>query len=89
MALTFLLIGKPVQRLGKIHGLITPPELVFHLTGSPVLRLLFFVVMTAFLSGCLTAVIVQLYFRVLFSKQEGAKGKKDPEQKSDDGPEYF
>lgn len=48
MALTFVLIGKPVQRLGKIYGLITPPELVFHLTGSPVLRLLFFVVMTVF-----------------------------------------
>jgi len=48
MALTFLLIGKPVQRLGKAHGLITPPELVFHLTGSPALRLLFFVVMTVF-----------------------------------------
>jgi solute:Na+ symporter, SSS family len=48
MALTFLLIGKPVQRLGKTYGLITPPELVFHLTGSPVLRLLFFVVMTVF-----------------------------------------
>ena len=48
MALTFLLIGKPVQRLGKTYGLITPPELVFHLTGSPALRLLFFVVMTVF-----------------------------------------
>lgn len=48
MALTFLLIGKPVQRLGKTYGLITPPELIFHLTGSPVLRLLFFVVMTVF-----------------------------------------
>lgn len=48
MALTFLLIGKPVQRLGKTHGLITPPELIFHLTGSPALRLLFFVVMTVF-----------------------------------------
>ena len=48
MALTFILIGKPVQRLGKIHGMITPPELVYHLTGSPVLRLLFFLVMTVF-----------------------------------------
>ena len=48
MALTFVLIGKPVQRLGKIYGLITPPELVYHLTGSPVLRLLFFLVMTVF-----------------------------------------
>ena len=48
MALTFVLIGRPVQRLGKEYGLITPPELVFHLTGSPGLRLLFFVVMTVF-----------------------------------------
>jgi len=48
MALTFVLIGRPVQRLGKEYGLITPPELVSHLTGSPGLRLLFFVVMTVF-----------------------------------------
>jgi SSS family solute:Na+ symporter len=48
MALTFLLIGLPAWRLGKEHGLITPPELVHHLTGSSSLRLLFFVVMTVF-----------------------------------------
>ena len=48
MALTFLLIGLPAWRLGKKHGLITPPELVYHLTGSSALRLLFFVVMTVF-----------------------------------------
>ena len=48
MALTFVLIGRPVQRLGKEYGLITPPELVLHLTGSPGLRLLFFLVMTVF-----------------------------------------
>ena len=48
MALTFVLIGRPVQRLGREYGLITPPELVLHLTGSPGLRLLFFVVMTVF-----------------------------------------
>ncbi len=48
MALTFVLIGRPVQRLGKEFGLITPPELVSHLTGSPGLRLLFFLVMTVF-----------------------------------------
>jgi len=48
MALTFLIIGQPIQRLGKTYGLITPPELVFHLTGSPTLRLLFFIVMTVF-----------------------------------------
>ena len=48
MALTFLLIGLPAWRLGKEHGLITPPELVHHLTGSSGLRLLFFLVMTVF-----------------------------------------
>ena len=48
MALTFVLIGRPAQRLGKEFGLITPPELVAHLTGSPGLRLLFFLVMTVF-----------------------------------------
>jgi len=48
MALTFVLIGRPVWRLGKEHGLVTPPELVYRLTGSPILRLLFFLVMTAF-----------------------------------------
>ena len=48
MALTFVLIGRPAWRLGKEHGLVTPPELVYRLTGSPVLRLLFFLVMTVF-----------------------------------------
>jgi len=48
MALTFVLIGRPAWRLGRAHGLVTPPELVFRLTGSPVLRCLFFVVMTVF-----------------------------------------
>lgn len=48
MALTFVLIGRPTQRLGKRFGLLTPPELVSHLTGSTPLRLLFFVVMTVF-----------------------------------------
>ena len=48
MALTFVLIGRPVQQLGKTYGLITPPELVAQLTGSKGLRLLFFLVMTVF-----------------------------------------
>jgi len=48
MALTFVLIGRPTWRLGKEHGLVTPPELVYRLTGSPVLRFLFFLVMTVF-----------------------------------------
>ncbi len=48
MALTFAIIGRPVWHLGKQHGLITPPELVFQRTRSPALRLVFFVVMTLF-----------------------------------------
>jgi len=48
MALTFVLIGRPAWHLAKEHGLVTPPELVFRLTGSPLLRLVFFVVMTVF-----------------------------------------
>ena len=48
MALTFVLIGRPAWQLGKEHGLVTPPELVYHVTGSPILRLLFFLVMTVF-----------------------------------------
>ncbi len=48
MALTFVLIGRPAWQLGKEHGLVTPPELVYRLTGSPVLRFLFFLVMTVF-----------------------------------------
>ncbi len=48
MALTFVLIGRPAWQMGKEHGLVTPPELVYRLTGSPVLRFLFFLVMTVF-----------------------------------------
>ncbi len=48
MALAFLLIGPPIWRLGKEHGLVTPPELVFHRSGSRTLRLTFLVVMTTF-----------------------------------------
>ena len=48
MALTFLLIGRPAWHLGKAHDLLTPPELVFRLTGSRSLRLVFFLVMAVF-----------------------------------------
>jgi len=48
MALTFVLIGRPAWHMAKEHRLVTPPELVFRLTGSPLLRLVFFVVMTVF-----------------------------------------
>ncbi len=48
MALSFYFIGRPVWRLGKEKGLLTPPELVFDRFGSPALRLLFLGVMAAF-----------------------------------------
>ncbi len=48
MALAFLLLGPPIWRLGKEHGLVTPPELVFQRSGSRTLRLTFLVVMTTF-----------------------------------------
>ena len=48
MALSFYFIGRPVWRLGKDKGLVTPPELVFHQLESPALRLLVLGVMTAF-----------------------------------------
>jgi len=48
MALSFYFIGRPVWRLGKARGLLTPPELVFDRFGSPTLRLLFLGVMVVF-----------------------------------------
>ena len=48
MALTFLLIGRPAWRMGKTHGLVTPPEMVYLATGSRTLRLVFFAVMAVF-----------------------------------------
>ncbi len=48
MALTFVLIGRPAWALGARYGLVTPPELVYRLTGSAPLRLVFFAVMTVF-----------------------------------------
>jgi len=48
MALSFHFIGRPVWRLGKERGLLTPPELVFDRFGSPTLRLLFLGVMVVF-----------------------------------------
>jgi len=48
MALTFFLIGRPAWRIGKTHGLVTPPEMVYLATGSRTLRLVFFAVMAVF-----------------------------------------
>lgn len=48
MALSFYFIGRPVWRLGKEKGLLTPPELVFDRFKSKPLRLLFLGVMITF-----------------------------------------
>jgi len=48
MALSFYFIGRPVWKLGKERGLITPPEFIFDRFGSTTLRLLFFTVLTVF-----------------------------------------
>ena len=41
MALTFWMIGRRAWQVGRSHGLVTPPELVRVLYGSPALSLLF------------------------------------------------
>jgi len=48
MALTFVLIGEPIRRLGEQHGIITPPEAVYKLSRSRGLQLLFLGVMAVF-----------------------------------------
>ena len=48
MALSFYFIGRPVWKLGKKNGFVTPPEFIFHRFGSTALRLLFFSVLTVF-----------------------------------------
>lgn len=48
MALSFYFIGRPVWRLGREKGLLTPPEIVFDRFKSRPLRLLFLGVMVTF-----------------------------------------
>jgi len=48
MALSFFVIGRPVWRLGREKGLLTPPELILDRLGSPTLRLVFLAVLVAF-----------------------------------------
>lgn len=48
MALTFLLIGKRVNLLGRLHELVTPSELIQHRYGSRPLSGLFALVMVVF-----------------------------------------
>jgi solute:Na+ symporter, SSS family len=48
MALTFWILGRKIWQMGRDHGVVTPPELVKTLYHSPVLSLLFAVVMIIF-----------------------------------------
>lgn len=48
MALTFWIIGRKIWEVGRKHNLVTPPELVRALYGSPVLSFLFALVMIVF-----------------------------------------
>ncbi len=47
-ALAFYFIGYRTWKLGKVHGFITPPEMIGSLTGSPSLKLLFMGVLVFF-----------------------------------------
>ncbi len=48
MALTFWLLGRRIWQRGKERGLVTPPELVADIYGSPALSFLFSLVMIIF-----------------------------------------
>jgi SSS family solute:Na+ symporter len=48
MALTFWIIGRKSWRVGRDHGIVTPPELIKHLYRSPFLSFLFAAVMIIF-----------------------------------------
>lgn len=48
MAVTFWIIGKRIWRIGKKHQVVTPPELIRTLYNSPVLSLIFALVMIVF-----------------------------------------
>ncbi len=48
MAVMFLVIGRPVWRLGREHGWVTPPEMVMARWRNPWLRFLFLAVMVVF-----------------------------------------
>lgn len=48
MAVTFWILGRKIWQIGREHGLVTPPELIRLLYGSPVLSGIFAVVMVVF-----------------------------------------
>ena len=48
MAVTFWIIGRRIRRVGRERGIVTPPELIRSLYGSPLLSSLFALVMIVF-----------------------------------------
>ncbi len=47
-AISFYILGSKIWELGKEHGFITPAELIYHQTGSKILRWIFALVMLIF-----------------------------------------
>lgn len=56
--LSFYLVGTKVWKLGKKNGYITPSELIYDQSGSPILRWLFAIVMVCFTFPYLSLQIV-------------------------------
>ena len=48
MAITFWIIGRKIWDIGRRHGVVTPPELIRFLYGSPALSFIFAMVMIVF-----------------------------------------
>jgi len=48
MAITFWIIGRKIWSIGRSHGIVTPPELIRFLYGSPALSFIFALVMIIF-----------------------------------------
>ncbi|MEM6700480.1 MAG: sodium:solute symporter family protein, partial [Bacteroidota bacterium] len=46
--ISFYLVGTKIWKLGNVHGFITPAELIYHQTGSSILRWIFAGVMLLF-----------------------------------------
>ncbi|UCF71997.1 MAG: sodium:solute symporter family protein [Deltaproteobacteria bacterium] len=48
MALTFWILGRKIWLVGRAHGVVTPPEMIRAVYGSPLLSFIFAVVMIVF-----------------------------------------
>ena len=48
MALTFWILGRKIWRIGREHGVVTPPEMIRVVYGNPILSFLFALVMIVF-----------------------------------------